>query len=248
MGMLKLRDKVYKLTGSIVLSGVLFFTREFTMDSVQKLLGKKANPDEMVRKWRQSIRAQERALDRQLRGMDTEEQKLKRTLKQMAKKNDVKNAKILARELVRSRKQRDRIYTSKAQLNSIIMQLQHQLATLKVSGTLQKSTEVMKMVNTLAKLPEISKSMQELSMEMMKAGIIDEMIEDTMESLEESDVEEEADEEVNKVLFELTDGLLGEAGEVGAPLEIKQQQIEVLEEEEEPELDEMQARLQALKS
>ncbi|KAG9305552.1 hypothetical protein G9A89_003615 [Geosiphon pyriformis] len=214
------------------------------MDSVQKFFGKKANPEEMVRKWRQNIRAQERALDRQLRGMDLEEQKVKRNLKQLAKKKDVKNAKVLAKELVRSRRQKDRIYTSKAQMNSIVMQLQHQLATVKVSGSLQKSTEVMKMVNTLIKLPEISKAMQELSMEMTKAGIIEEMIEDTMESLEESDVEEEAEEEVNRVLFELTDGKLGEAGEVGAPLESKQQEEEL--EDEEPELDEMQARLQRI--
>ncbi|CAG8688495.1 29765_t:CDS:2, partial [Racocetra persica] len=75
------------------------------------------------------------------------------------------------------------------------------------------------------------------------AGIIDEMIEDTFESFEDSDIEEEAEEEVNKVLFELTDGLIGEAGEVGAPLDLN-----VEEEEEEPELNEMQARLQALKS
>src|SRR5947209_8067322 len=32
------------------------------------------------------------------------------------------------------------------------------------------------------------------------------MIGDTMESLEDSDIEEEAEEEVNKVLFEVTDG------------------------------------------
>lgn len=42
------------------------------------------------------------------------------------------------------------------------------IATLKVSGSLKKSTEVMKMVNGLARLPELSKGMQELSMEMTK--------------------------------------------------------------------------------
>ena len=48
-------------------------------------------------------------------------------IKQMAKKGDVRTCKILAKELVRSRRQKDRIVTSKAQLNSISMQLQHQL-------------------------------------------------------------------------------------------------------------------------
>lgn len=41
-------------------------------------------------------------------------------------------------------------------------------ATLKIAGTLQKSSEVMSMVNSLVKLPEISMQMQEMTKEMMK--------------------------------------------------------------------------------
>ena len=100
------------------------------MSSVQKFFGKKTPPDEAVRKWRQSIRNQERSLDRQLRGIEVEEAKVKKSMKLLAKKNDVKGCKSLAKELVRSKKQKNRIYTSKAQLNSIVMQLQHQLGKL----------------------------------------------------------------------------------------------------------------------
>jgi division protein CdvB (Snf7/Vps24/ESCRT-III family) len=73
------------------------------------------------------INKQQRALDRQKRGIENEEQKVKRSIKQIAKKGDIKTCKMLAKELVRSQKQKDRIVTSKAQLNSITMQLQHQL-------------------------------------------------------------------------------------------------------------------------
>lgn len=42
---------------------------------------------------------------------------------------------------------------------------------------------------------------------LLQAGIIEEMMEDTMESLDDSDdMEEAAQEEVDKVLFELTAG------------------------------------------
>ena len=41
----------------------------------------------------------------------------------------------------------------------------------KVTGTLQKSTEIMKLSNALIKLPQISHAMRELSMEMRKVGI-----------------------------------------------------------------------------
>lgn len=49
-----------------------------------------------------------------------------------------------------------------------------------------------------------------------QAGIMEEMLEDTMETLDDDELEEEADSEVEKVLYELTagkiklDSLLGE--------------------------------------
>lgn len=110
-------------------------------------------------------------------------------------------------------------------------------ATVKITGTLQKSTEIMKLSNSLIKLPELSATMRSMSEEMMKvrsrdvassdggadpasqAGIMDEMLDDTMESLDdnEDELEEEAQEEVDKVLFQITDGKLGVAnGKVGA--------------------------------
>jgi charged multivesicular body protein 3 len=46
--------------------------------------------------------------------------------------------------------------------------------------------------------------------------VIEEMIQDTLE--DDESIEEEAQEEVDKVLFALTDGLLGEAGKVGTEL------------------------------
>lgn len=141
-----------------------------------------------MRKWQQKIRTEERHLDREIRQIDVAQAKAKAQLKQLATKGDVKNARMLAREVVRSNKQKDRLYTSKARLNSIRMQLQHQLgtsecllgrmptlirdraitATLKITGTLQKSTEIMKLSNDLIKLPQLNKSMQEMSREMMK--------------------------------------------------------------------------------
>lgn len=40
----------------------------------------------------------------------------------------------------------------------------------KVTGSLQKSTEIMKLSNSLIKLPQISQTMREMSMEMTKVG------------------------------------------------------------------------------
>lgn len=76
----------------------------------------------------------------------------------------------------------------------------------------------MKLSNSLIKLPELSQTMRAMSTEMMKAGIMEEMLDDTMEGLDdEEELEDEAQDEVDKVLFQITDGKLGQStGAVGA--------------------------------
>jgi hypothetical protein len=49
---------------------------------------------------------------------------------------------------------------------------------------------------------------------------MEEMMDDTLEMQDEEEIEEEADAEVDKVLFELTNGKLGEAGTVGTELPV----------------------------
>lgn len=139
-------------------------------------------------------------MDRQIRAIQREEEKVKRSLKQAATKGDKDTCTILAKEIIRARKATNRIYTSKAHLNSVQMQMKNQLATLRVAGALQKSTEVMQAMQNLVRLPEIAAIMREMSKEMMKAGIIEEMLDETMDSLEDSEeMEEEAQSEVDKV-------------------------------------------------
>lgn len=153
-----------------------------------------------VKEWSRKIRKEGFQLDRQVRAIRTEEEKVKRSLKQAATRGDKDTCTILAKEIVNARKAVTRIHASKAHLNSIDLQMKNQLATLRVAGSLEKSTTVMVAMQNLVRLPEIAGVMQEMSKEMMKAGIIEEMLEETMESVEDTeDLEEEVQAEVDKV-------------------------------------------------
>lgn len=50
------------------------------------------------------------------------------------------------------------------------------LAMIKVTGTLQKSSEIMKLSSALIRLPQISQAMREMSMEMMKVSLITKLL------------------------------------------------------------------------
>ena len=92
--------------------------------------------------------------------------------------------------------------------------------------------------------------MQELSREMMKAGIIEEMIEETIDEvtgMDEEEMEEKVADEVEKVLFEITKGQMGKMPTIADKEPIAGGSTEEVPEEEE-EIEEMQKRLQALKS
>lgn len=161
-----------------------------------------------------------------------------------------KEARDFARELVRTRKASARLITSKAQLSSVQMQVQETFAVRKIEGSIKASVGIMKDVNSLVRLPALHETMQQLSMELMKAGIIEEMVDDILP--EDGDMlmeDEEAEGEVDKVLGEILKDKKQPALPV-APLPEPQQPIAAEEEEEDPEamMDQMRNRLDALRS
>ena len=218
------------------------------------MFGKSPDPKEQVNDWCKKLRKESNQIERQINGIRREEAKVTKSLKDAAKKGDKDVCLVLAKEVVHSRKAVNKLYCAKANINSVQMQMKGQLATIKVAGCLQKSTEVMKTMQQLVRLPEIQKTMMEMSREMMKAGIIEEMLEDTMETVTESeDLEEEAQQEVDKILFELTAGKLGEApaalkDTLPAPAAAVASPAAREAESEEDDMEEMQNRLEALRS
>ena len=217
------------------------------------LFGKSPDPKEQVNDWCKKLRKESNQIERQVNGIRREEAKVTKSLKEAAKKGDKDVCLVLAKEVVHARKAVNKLYCAKANINSVQMQMKGQLATIKVAGCLQKSAEVMKTMQQLVRLPEIQKTMMEMSREMMKAGIIEEMLEDTMETVTESeDMEEEAQQEVDKILFELTTGKLGAAPSVvketlPTPASASSER-EKEEESEEDDMEEMKTRLEALRS
>lgn len=218
------------------------------------LFGRTADksPKEQVNEWSQKIRREMRVIDRQIRDIQREEEKVKRSIKDAAKRGQRDVCVVLAKEMIQSKRAVTKLYASKAHMNSVQLSMKNQLALVRVAGSMQKSTEVMKAMQNLVKIPEIQATMMELSKEMMKAGIIEEMLEDTFESMEDGEeMEEAAEEEVDKILFEITAGALGKAPNkvTDALPEIKPPAAAAASEDEsEEDIEEMQSRLAALRS
>lgn len=148
-----------------------------------------------------------------------------------------------AKELVNVRRQAGRLHTSKAQLQSVQMQVNEAFSVRKIENSMKVSAGIMKDVNALIKLPELSGTMQELSQELMKAGIMEEMVGDMIESNDLLEEDEEAEDEVDAVLTEVLRGKLGNVEQQMPALPAEEE-----EEHEAEDLEQMRGRLEALKS
>ena len=210
-----------------------------------------------MRKCNSLIRANTRKLERDINQLKILDQKTRQYIVQ-ANKRGQKNpsqakqaaaeTRIFAREMIRIRKQSSRLATSKAQLQSVQMQVNEAFSVRKIEGSMKASTGVMKDVNALVRLPELMGTMRELSQELVKAGIIEEMVGDSLpdDQLMEGE-DDEAEAEVEKVLGEVLQGKLGTPGVVEKPV-AEEPVAEADLEEQKATLDEMRGRLEALKS
>ncbi|KAF4705125.1 Charged multivesicular body protein 3 [Perkinsus olseni] len=158
---------------------------------------------EQARAWQRSLRSEMRKIDRECGKMEREEKKVELEIKGLAKKKEVTSVRILAKEIVRTRKTRDRMLTAKAQMNSISMQLQQAAMTMKMGEAVAGSTQIMQAMSSLVKLPELTETMEGMAKEMENLGVIEGVMTDTLDAVDDVDVDEATDQEVNKVLEEL---------------------------------------------
>ncbi|KAL9831247.1 putative Snf7 family protein [Arabidopsis thaliana] len=182
------------------------------MKRVIRFFKRKSDPKQKLRDWQRKLRQDVRDIERQIRDIEREKRNVHKAIKDSVKRNDLVTAKALAREIVSSRRTVKRLYENKAQVNSISMHLGESIATAVTVGNLSKNGEVMKLVNSLMKAPEIAVTMQAFSKEMTKTGVIEEFVSDAVDNaLDSEDIEEEIEEEVDKVLTAI-------AGETAAEL------------------------------
>ncbi|KAL9619972.1 MAG: hypothetical protein Q9160_005441 [Pyrenula sp. 1 TL-2023] len=227
------------------------------MESIKAVFFK-PDPAVQMRKCNSLIRENTRKLDRDINSLKTLDQKTRQYILQASRrgqknpsqaKQAAAETRTFAKELIRVRKQTARLHTSRAQLQSVQMQVNEAFSVRKIEGSLKASTGIMKDVNALVRLPELTGTMQQLSQELMKAGIIEDMVGDTIpndELLEGED--DEAEAEVDKVLGEVLQGKLGNVAATEQKLPDQPVEAEEDFEDQEATLEQMRGRLEALKS
>lgn len=171
--------------------------------------------------------------------MERDQEKLKAEIKAAAKRGDKKTVQILAKSLVNLQKQSERMVKQKSTNTSIQYQTKAVANNVKLVGHMQKQTSMMGQMNKMMPTKQLQNTTREFAKQSMKMQMTQELMDDLIEDLDYSDIEEEADKEVDAVLFEITQGQLGS---VAVPSQSIKTKESVSEEQER----DMQTRMESL--
>nr|CAG4648356.1 EOG090X0H8I [Moina brachiata] len=178
------------------------------------LFGKRLTPDEMLRRNQRSLNKAIRELDREKQKMEQQEKKIIMDIKKMAKDNQMDAVKIMALDLVRTRRYIKKFIMMKANIQAVALKIQTLKSQNAMAEAMKGVTKALQSMNKQLKLPQIQKIMQEFE----KQSEIMDMKEELMNDAIDDAMGDEADEEdsaaiVTQVLDELglqlTDQLTG---------------------------------------
>jgi division protein CdvB (Snf7/Vps24/ESCRT-III family) len=161
------------------------------------LFGKEKSTKEIVRDNKRQITRDQHSLDRTLAELDREEKRLAAEIKKLAKAGQNSTVKVLAQQIVRVRKQKEKIYAAKGQLSSVGTKVTTMQAQQSVSNGVTHATHAMAYSNSVTPLPQMQRTMVQYQKQNEMAEMKEEMMDDMFEDPEE---DEQADEELSKVM------------------------------------------------
>lgn len=168
------------------------------------LFGKKITPEEMLRKNQRALNKAMRDLDREKMKMEQQEKKIINDIKKMAKEGQMDAVKIMARDLVRTRRYVKKFMLMKANIQAVSLKIQTLRSQNTMAEAMKGVTRAMMNMNKQLNLPQIQRILQEFEKQSeimdMKEEIMNDAIDDAME--DDAD-EEESDAVVSQVLDEL---------------------------------------------
>lgn len=178
------------------------------------LFGKRMTPEEMLRKNQRALNKAMRDLDRERARMEQQEKKIITDIKKMAKEGQMDAVKIMAKDLVRTRRYVKKFMLMKANIQAVSLKIQTLKSQNAMAQAMKGVTRAMQNMNRQLNLPQIQRILQEFEKQSEIMDMKEEMMNDAIDdAMEDEGDEEESDAVVSQVLDELglqlTDQLSG---------------------------------------
>ncbi|OAJ43406.1 hypothetical protein BDEG_26769 [Batrachochytrium dendrobatidis JEL423] len=168
------------------------------------LFGSRKTPAEMLKQHQRALNKAQRDLDRERTKLEQQEKKLIADIKRTAKAGQMGACKVMAKDLVRTRRYVQKFYQMRTQLQAVALKIQTLRSTQSMADAMKGVTKAMRSMNKQINLPQISKIMMDFEQESEMMDMKEEMMNDAIDDvMEDGDEEEESDRIINEVLDEI---------------------------------------------
>ncbi|KAI0303458.1 SNF7 family protein [Multifurca ochricompacta] len=180
------------------------------MNIVETLFGRTVTPAERLRQHQRALAKAQRELDRERTRLEQSEKKLIMDIKKSAKAGQLNACKVMAKDLVRTRRYVQKFYQMRTQLQAVGLRIQTLRSNQQMAEAMRGATRAMKGMNRGLNLPQIQRIMNDFERESatmdMKEEMMSEAVDDVMDD-ELEDEEEEGDKILKQVLDEIGVGI-----------------------------------------
>jgi charged multivesicular body protein 2A len=174
------------------------------MGILKKIFGKPKTSKELMREYKRGIERSIREIDREREKIQMQEKKQIAEMKQLAKKNQHEAVRIMARNLVQTRRYITKFHKMKAQLNGISLQITTMSSTQEMTKAMASAGRAMTMMNKQMNLPAMQQIIKDFSQQSEIMDMKEEMVGDAIDgAMEDENDEEEEENLVNQVLDEI---------------------------------------------
>lgn len=160
-------------------------------------------PAERLRQHQRSLAKAQRELDRERAKLEQSEKKLIADIKKSAKTGQINACKIMAKDLVRTRRYVQKFHQMRTQLQAVGLRMQTLRSNQQMAEAMRGATRAMASMNRGLNLPAITKIMNDFEKESSMMDMKEESMSEAVDMLDEEDEEEETDEVLNQVLDEI---------------------------------------------
>lgn len=166
------------------------------------LFGKRKTPEQMLKQHQRALNRAMRDLDRERAKMEQQEKKVIADIKKMAKLGQMDAVKIMAKDLVRTRRYVKKFIVMRANIQAVSLKIQTLRSNNAMAQAMKGVAKTMATMNKQLKLPQIQKIMMEFEKQSEIMDMKEEMMNDAIDDVMGDEEDDEESEQIVQQVFD----------------------------------------------
>jgi charged multivesicular body protein 2A len=168
---------------------------------MEALFGRGKTPAEKLKEYQRSIKKSVREMDRERGALERQEKKLMGDIKKEAKAGRNDTAKIMARDLVRTRGYVKKMYRMKSHLEAVSLRLTTMQTNQQMAKSMAGVTKIMGKMTAQMNIPQMQGIMQEFEKQNEMMGMKEDMMNDAMDDAFADDEDEDEEDSLLGAIY-----------------------------------------------